>query len=149
MLVAVHPVGFLEDWLFGDFQSLKPNPDEHRIQPIEASHLDLIVAKDKADEEKLMTTVLESGGDDMAEDGDNWEIFTAPDAFQAVLDAVKALGIEPDSAEVSMIPKNYVSLEGAAARSMLKLMDVLDDLDDVQNVWSNFDIEEKEIEALA
>ena len=66
-----------------------------------------------------------------------------------MLDAVKALGIEPDSAEVSMIPKNYVTLEGAAARSMLKLMDILDDLDDVQNVWSNFDIEEKEIEALA
>jgi len=108
----------------------------------------IILSKDKADEEKLMTTVLEAGADDMAEDGDNWEVFTAPDAFQGVLDAIKGISVEPDSAEVSMIPKNYVALEGAAAKSMLKLMEFLDDHEDVQNVWSNFDIEEKEIEAL-
>ena len=62
-------------------------------------------------------------------------------------DAVKALGIEPASAAVSMIPQNYVKLEGKAAQQMLKLMEALDDHDDVQHVWSNFDIEEKEIEA--
>ena len=62
-------------------------------------------------------------------------------------DAVKALGIEPASAEVAMIPQNYVKLAGKEAQQMLKLMEALDDHDDVQHVWANFDIEEKEIEA--
>ena len=60
---------------------------------------------------------------------------------------MKALGIEPASAEVAMIPQNYVKLEGKDAQQMLKLMEALDDHDDVQHVWANFDIEEKEIEA--
>jgi len=64
-----------------------------------------------------------------------------------VRDAVKALGIEPASAAVSMIPQNYVKLEGKVATQMVKLMDALDEHDDVQHVWSNFDISEKEIEA--
>ena len=62
-------------------------------------------------------------------------------------DAVKAMGIEPASAEIAMIPQNYVKLEGKEAQQMLKLMEALDDHDDVQHVWANFDIEEKEIEA--
>ena len=62
-------------------------------------------------------------------------------------DAVKALGIEPAPAEVAMLPQNYVKLEGKDAQQMVKLMEALDDHDDVQHVWSNFDIEEKEIEA--
>jgi transcriptional/translational regulatory protein YebC/TACO1 len=60
---------------------------------------------------------------------------------------VKGLGIEPTSAEVAMLPQNYVKLEGRSAQQMLKLMEALEDHDDVRNVWSNFDIEEKEIEA--
>jgi transcriptional/translational regulatory protein YebC/TACO1 len=64
-----------------------------------------------------------------------------------VRDAVKALGLEPASAEVAMIPQNYVKLQGKDAQVMLKLMEALDDHDDVQHVWANFDIEEKEIEA--
>jgi transcriptional/translational regulatory protein YebC/TACO1 len=64
-----------------------------------------------------------------------------------VRDAVKGLGIEPASAAVSMIPQNYVKLEGKVATQMVKLMDALDEHDDVQHVWSNFDISEKEIEA--
>jgi YebC/PmpR family DNA-binding regulatory protein len=107
----------------------------------------IVVEKSKADEETLMAAVLDAGADDLQDDGDNWEILTAPDAFQTVRDAVKALGIEPASAAVSMIPQNYVKLEGKAAQQMLKLMEALDDHDDVQHVWSNFDIEEKEIEA--
>ena len=74
-------------------------------------------------------------------------MLSAPEAFEAVRDAVKALGIEPASAEVAMMPQNYVKLEGKDAQQMVKLMDALDDHDDVQHVWSNFDIEEKEIEA--
>jgi YebC/PmpR family DNA-binding regulatory protein len=107
----------------------------------------IVVEKSKADEEKLMGAVLEAGADDLQDDGDNWEVLSAPDAFQGVRDAVKQLGIEPASAEVSMIPQNYVKLEGKTAQQMVRLMDALDDLDDVQHVWSNFDIEEKEIEA--
>jgi transcriptional/translational regulatory protein YebC/TACO1 len=85
----------------------------------------IVVEKSKADEEKLM----------------------APETFVAVRDAVKQLGVEPASAEVSMIPQNYVKLEGKPAQQMVKLMEALDDHDDVQHVWSNFDISEKEIEA--
>ena len=107
----------------------------------------IVVEKSKADEEKLMSAVLEAGADDLQDDGDNWEVLSAPDAFQGVRDAVKQLGIEPASAEVSMIPQNYVKLEGKPAQQMVRLMDALDDHDDVQHVWSNFDIEEKEIEA--
>jgi YebC/PmpR family DNA-binding regulatory protein len=107
----------------------------------------VFVEKGKADEEKLLNAVLENGGDDMNDDGDTWEIITAPESFEAVRDAVKALGVEPASAQVAMVPQNYVKLEGTDARTMLKLMEMLDDHDDVQRVWANFDIEEKEIEA--
>jgi YebC/PmpR family DNA-binding regulatory protein len=107
----------------------------------------VFVEKDKADEEKLLNAVLENGGDDMNDDGDTWEIITTPESFEAVRDAVKALGVEPASAQVAMVPQNYIKLEGTDARTMLKLMEMLDDHDDVQRVWANFDIEEKEIEA--
>jgi YebC/PmpR family DNA-binding regulatory protein len=110
----------------------------------------IVVEKSKApsvDEDQLMAAVLDAGADDLQDDDDNWEILSAPEAFPAVRDAVKQLGIEPASAEVSMIPQNYVKLEGKPAQQMVRLMDALDDHDDVQHVWSNFDIEEKEIEA--
>jgi YebC/PmpR family DNA-binding regulatory protein len=107
----------------------------------------LVIEKSKADEETLMAAVLDAGADDMRDDGDNWEIVCPPDLFPAVHDAVKALGIETATAEVSMIPQNYVKLEGRTAQQMLKLMDVLEEHDDTQKVWSNFDIEEQEIEA--
>jgi transcriptional/translational regulatory protein YebC/TACO1 len=107
----------------------------------------LVVSKDKASEDALMATVLEAGADDMRNDGSAWEIVSPPDAHQVVLDAVKALGIEPDTAEIAMIPQNYVKLEGRSAQQMLKLMEALEDNDDTRNVWSNFDVEEKEIEA--
>jgi YebC/PmpR family DNA-binding regulatory protein len=107
----------------------------------------IVIEKAKADEEKLMSAVLDAGADDLQDDDDNWEVLSAPEAFTAVNDAVKSLGIEPTSAQVSMIPQNYVKLEGKVAQQMLKLMEALDDYDDVQHVWSNFDISEKEIEA--
>ena len=107
----------------------------------------VFVEKDKADEEKLLNAALEAGADDMSDDGGVWEIISAPENFEAVRDAVKALGVEPANAEVAMVPQNYVKLQGSDARTMLKLMEALDDHDDVQHVWANFDIEEKEIEA--
>ena len=70
-----------------------------------------------------------------------------PESFEAVRDAVKALGLEPVSAEVAMVPQNYIKLQGSEARSMLKLHEMLDDHDDVQHIWANFDIDEQEIEA--
>jgi len=107
----------------------------------------IVIEKSKADEETLMSAVLDAGADDLRDDEDNWEVLTSPEAFQAVHDAVKKLGIETATAEISMLPQNYLKLEGKQAQQMVKLMDGLDDHDDIRHVWSNFDIEEKEIEA--
>src|SRR5438034_282327 len=81
----------------------------------------IVIEKSKADEEKLLGAALEAGADDLQDDGDNWEILSAPELFPAVNEAVKKLGIEPASARGSMVPKNYVKLEGKVAQSMLKL----------------------------
>ena len=107
----------------------------------------IVVEKSAADEEKLLNAVLDAGGDDLRDDGDTWEIISEPAAFEGVRDSVKALGIEPASAQIAMLPQNYVKLEGKDANQMVKLMEALDDHEDVRQVWSNFDIEEKEIEA--
>jgi YebC/PmpR family DNA-binding regulatory protein len=107
----------------------------------------IVVEKTKADEEALLAAAIDAGADDMRDDGDSWEIVSAPDAFQKVLDAVKGLGIEPGAAEVAMLPQNYVKLEGKQAQQMVKLMEALEEHEDTKKVWSNADIEEKEIEA--
>jgi YebC/PmpR family DNA-binding regulatory protein len=107
----------------------------------------IVVEKDKADEETLMAAALEAGADDLRDDDGNWEILCAPEAFEAVHEAVKGLGIETAAAEVAMLPQNYVKLEGRTAQQMVKLMEALEEHDDTRHVWSNFDIEEKEIEA--
>jgi YebC/PmpR family DNA-binding regulatory protein len=107
----------------------------------------VVVEKSKAEEEALMAAAIDAGADDMRDDGDSWEIVSAPDRFQKVLDAVKALGIEPGAAEIAMLPQNYVKLEGKPAQQMVKLMEALEEHDDTKKVWSNADIEEKEIEA--
>ncbi len=107
----------------------------------------IVVEKSKAEEEKLLNAVIDAGADDMRDDEDNWEIISAPDAFHNVSEAVKQLGIEPASAEIAMIPQNYVKLEGRPATQMVRLMEAIEEHEDVRHVWSNFDIEEKEIEA--
>jgi transcriptional/translational regulatory protein YebC/TACO1 len=107
----------------------------------------VFVEKDKADEEKLLNAALDAGADDVNDDGSVWEVVSAPELFEAVREAIKGLGLEPASAEVAMIPQNYIKLQGKEAQQMLKLMEALDDHDDVQHVWANFDVEEKEIEA--
>jgi transcriptional/translational regulatory protein YebC/TACO1 len=107
----------------------------------------ILIEKTKVAEDALMAAVLEAGADDMLDDDDSWEILTAPDAFDAVREAVRKLEVEPMSASVAMVPFEFVKLTGREAQSMLKLMDVLEDHDDVQHAWSNFDIDEKEIEA--
>ena len=107
----------------------------------------IVVDKSKAEEEALMAAALDAGADDMRDDGEAWEIMTPIDAFQKVLEAVKAMGIEPGAAEIAMLPQNYVKLEGKTAQQMVKLMEAAEDHEDTKKVWSNADIEEKEIEA--
>jgi YebC/PmpR family DNA-binding regulatory protein len=107
----------------------------------------VVVEKGKVDEEKLLSAALDAGADDMNDDESGWEIVSAPERFEAVRDAVKTLGVEPASASVAMVPQNYVKLVGKEAQQMLRLMEAIEDHDDVQHVWANFDVEEKEIEA--
>jgi YebC/PmpR family DNA-binding regulatory protein len=107
----------------------------------------ITVDKTKISEEALMNAVLEAGADDMKDDESAWDIVSPPEKHQAVLEAVKALGVEPETAEIAMVPQSYIMLQGKPAQQMLRLMDALEDYDDTRNVWSNFDVEEKEIEA--
>jgi YebC/PmpR family DNA-binding regulatory protein len=107
----------------------------------------IVVEKAGADEDKLMAAVIDAGADDMRDDDDNWEIVSPPDAYEAVLEAVKAMGIEPAASEIAMLPQNYIKLEGKSAQQMVKLMDLLEEHEDTKKVWTNADIEEKEIEA--
>ena len=107
----------------------------------------ILIDKSQAEEDSLMSIVLDAGADDLRDDDGTWEVISAPEAFTAVLEAVKQAGVEPVTAEVAMLPQSYITLEGRAAQQMVKLMDALEDLDDVRHVWSNFNIEEKEIEA--
>ncbi len=109
----------------------------------------LVVEKDKADEEKLLNLVMEAGAEDLQDDGSNWEIFTAPNDFHKVAEALKAANIMPAVAEISMIPQSYVKLTGKSAHQILRLSEELEDHDDVQHVYANFDIEESELHALA
>ena len=104
---------------------------------------------DKIGEDDLMALVLDAGTDDIRNDGDNWEILSPPEAHVAVLDILQKAKLEPAEASIAMIPKNTVKLEGRSADQMLKLIEVLEEHEDVQNVYSNFDIDEKELEALA
>jgi YebC/PmpR family DNA-binding regulatory protein len=107
----------------------------------------IVIEKSKADEETLMAAVLDAGADDLRDDDESWEVISAVSAFEAVREAVKKLGIEPATSQVAMLPQNYIKLEGKTAQAMVRLMDALEDHDDVQNVWQNAEIEEKEIEA--
>src|SRR3954471_16732554 len=107
----------------------------------------IVVDKSGADEEKLLAAAIDAGADDMQDDGDNWEGVSSPETYQPVLDAVKSLGIEPGAAEVALLPKNYIKLEGKAAQAMIKLMDVLEEHEDTKKVYTNADIEEKDTSA--
>jgi len=106
----------------------------------------IVVDKTAKSEDELFEIAIEAGADDMQDEGDVFEIYTTPENFDAVHDAVKAAGIEPQAAEISMIPQNYIRLEGGDARSMMKLYEAIDDNDDVQKVYANFDIDESEME---
>jgi YebC/PmpR family DNA-binding regulatory protein len=107
----------------------------------------IVVEKASKPEEELFDIVIEAGADDLRDDEDNFEIITSPENFERVQDAIKSAGIEPQVAEVSMVPQNYVQLAGNDARQMLKLMEAIEDHDDVQKVYANFDIDEADMAA--
>jgi YebC/PmpR family DNA-binding regulatory protein len=104
------------------------------------------VAKSAVDEDKLMGIVLDNGGDDLNDEGESWEIITEPAAFENVRGAIEKEKIPTEMAEVTMIASTYTKLEGAAANSMIRLLEALEDHDDVQNVYSNFDMDASQME---
>ncbi len=107
----------------------------------------IAVEKSAAGEEQLMDIVLEHGGEDLKDEGDTWEIVTGPNAHEAVASAVKAAGIATVMSEVTMLASTYTRLEGAQAGTMMRLLEALEDLDDVQNVHSNVDMDALPVEA--
>jgi len=109
----------------------------------------IVVPKDAVKEDDLLNIVLENGGDDLRADGDNWEVITEPSAYESVLEGIKKAGITPTANEISMLPSTYTHLEGSQAGAMIRFLEFLEDHDDVQNVYSNADIDEKVIEELA
>jgi YebC/PmpR family DNA-binding regulatory protein len=109
----------------------------------------ILIEHAKATEDRLMEIALDAGAEDLRDDGSNWDVVSPPEAHDKVLEAIHKAGIETVSAEVAMIPKNTVKLEGKQAAGMLRLAEALEEHEDVQNVYSNFDIDEKEMEALA
>ncbi len=105
----------------------------------------IAVEKSAAGEEKLMDIVLEHGGEDLRDEGDTWEIITEPVSFESVSTAVKAAGIPTVMSEVTMLASVYTKLEGSTAAQMMRLLDALEDLDDVQNVHSNVDMDAEQV----
>src|SRR5690242_16653628 len=102
-----------------------------------------------ATEDQLMGIVLDAGADDLRDQGGTWEILSAPEAHETVLQALEKAGIATESAEIAMVPKNTIKLEGKNAQAMLRLYDALEEHDDVQNVYGNYEVDEAEVEALA
>ena len=103
------------------------------------------VAKEGLDEDEVMELALESGAQDVQSEADEFEITTEPQDFDAVRAAVEEKGWKIELAEITMIPQNTVKLEGKKAEQMLKMMDVLDDHEDLQRVYANFDISEEDM----
>ena len=109
----------------------------------------IVVDAEKASEDQLMGLVLDAGADDIRDQGGAWEILSPPEAHEAVLKALESAKIPTESAEIAMVPKNTIKLEGKNAQAMLKLYDALEEHDDVQNVYGNYEVDEAEVEALA
>lgn len=100
------------------------------------------------DEEQLLTIALDAGAEDMSAEEDVFEIYTPPDKFESVKQALESKGIKPEEAEIQMIPENMVKVEGKDAEQVLKLMESLEEHEDVQHVYANFDIDEKTLASL-
>jgi YebC/PmpR family DNA-binding regulatory protein len=109
----------------------------------------IAVEKSAASEDKLMDIVLEHGGEDLNDEGDTWEIITDTSAYEGVLAAIKAANIPTVMNEVTMVASTYTKLEGPAAAQMVRLLEALEDFDDTQNVYSNFDMSAEQMEQVA
>jgi YebC/PmpR family DNA-binding regulatory protein len=109
----------------------------------------VVVEKSKAEEDALLELITEAGAEDMREDGENWEIFSPVENFQQIVDALNNAGITPTVAQLSMVPQTHVKVSGKPADQVLRLMDELDEHEDVQHVYANFDIEDAELQSLA
>jgi len=109
----------------------------------------IAVEKSAATEDQLMDIVLEHGGDDLNDEGDTWEIITDPSAYDGVLAALKAAGIATVMSEVTLVASTYTKLEGTPANQMIRLLEVLEECDDTQNVYSNFDMDAEAMEQAA
>ena len=109
----------------------------------------IVVDKSATTEDKLMEIALEAGADDIQEDSSNWEILTSPENFEAVTSSLGANNIASISSEIAMVPQTWIKLTGKDAQQILKLVEALEDHDDSQHVWANFDIEEEELVQLA
>lgn len=109
----------------------------------------IVVDGTRYTEDDVMAAAIEAGAEDVVTDGEEFQVLTQPAEFAAVRDAITAAGIEIENAELTMIPKNTVKLEENDARKTMKIMDALEDSDDVQEVYANFDISEEILEALA
>jgi YebC/PmpR family DNA-binding regulatory protein len=107
------------------------------------------IAAGKTTEDRLMEIALDAGADDIVTEKHGFVIYTSQHSFEAVRDAVKKAGIEAEEAEIKKLADNNITLEGAKAQQLLKLLEALDDQDDVSNVWDNSDISEEEMEAAA
>jgi transcriptional/translational regulatory protein YebC/TACO1 len=103
----------------------------------------IVVESQAVDEETLMEVALEAGAEDIREDDDNFEVITAPADFEAIKEAIDKASIPYVVAEVTMLPQNTTSLVGKEAEQMVKLVDLLEDCDDVQKVYNNADIPEE------
>ncbi len=110
-----------------------------------------VVVVEKAvapDEERLLEIVLDAGAEDLRDSESSWEIVSDPAAFKQVRDALEAVGVEVFSAEISMMPQTTIPVDGGEAKQVLNLIEALEDLDDVQSVYANFDIPEEVMASL-
>ncbi len=110
---------------------------------------EIIVEKPKVDEDKLMEIALDAGADDLKTEEDAYQVVTTFEKFESVKSAIEEAGIEYSEAQIEMVPQTTVKLEGSKAESMLKLMEALEDHDDVQNVYANFDIDDRLLEKMS
>jgi YebC/PmpR family DNA-binding regulatory protein len=108
----------------------------------------ILVDKTAASEDRMMELAVDAGAEDVRDSGEVWEVDTEPATFEAVKDALVKAGIKPGSAELAMVPSTRVHLDASKAETMLKLMNALEDDDDVQNVWANFDIDDDVMDRL-
>jgi transcriptional/translational regulatory protein YebC/TACO1 len=108
---------------------------------------EITVSKEQASEDKMLDIVLEAGAEDLKDDGSVWYVVTPPESLEKVKEALTKAGVNPTSAEIGMVPQNYIKLTGPQATQMVRLVEALEEHDDVQHVYANFDIDESEIQA--